>query len=41
MWSQCVAPYVYPIPIAGYGVPRTAYPNFFYVNRSVGQERVL
>ena len=32
--SQCVAPYVYPnCPIAGYGVPRTAYPNFFYVNQ--------
>jgi hypothetical protein len=32
--SQCVAPYVYPnCPISGYGVPRTAYPNFFYVNQ--------
>ncbi len=32
--SQCVAPYTYPnCPVIGYGVPRTAYPNFFYVNQ--------
>jgi len=36
--SQCVAPFVYPnCPIAGFdsggNVPRTNYPNFFYVNQ--------
>ena len=36
--SQCAAPYVYPnCPIAGFdsggNVPRTNYPNFFYVNQ--------
>ena len=30
--SQCVSPYVFPnCPVTDYGVPRTAYPNFFYV----------
>ncbi|MGA9566347.1 MAG: TonB-dependent receptor [Candidatus Korobacteraceae bacterium] len=32
--SQCGGPYVYPnCPVYDYGVPRTAYPNFFYVNQ--------
>ena len=34
VWQQCGGPYVYPnCPVYDYGVPRTAYPNFFYVNQ--------
>jgi len=32
--SQCVTPYVFPnCPILSYGIPRTNFPNFFYVNQ--------
>ncbi|HTS56029.1 MAG TPA: TonB-dependent receptor, partial [Terriglobales bacterium] len=32
--AQCVAPYVFPnCPVVDYGISRTVFPNFFYVNQ--------